>query len=87
MWTSLSSYLGSVITPTEPSACEIRTRIAQAKSVTCRMDNVWRSNELTLSLKKRLVKSLVWSVALYGCESWTLRQCDEYMLLSFEMGV
>ena len=75
-------YLGSVITPTEPSAREIRTRLAHAKSVTSKLDNVWRSSKLS---KKRLGKALVWSVALYGCESWTLRQRDEDMITAFEM--
>ena len=48
---------------------------------------VWRSSELSLSLKKRLVKALVWSVALYGCESWTLRRSDGVMIAAFEMWV
>ena len=39
------------------------------------------------SLKKRLVKSLIWSVALYGAETWTLKKEDERRLESFEMWV
>ena len=48
---------------------------------------VWRSSKLSLSLKKRLGKALVWSVALYGCESWTLRRSDGVMIAAFEMWV
>ena len=40
-----------------------------------------------MSLKKRLWKALVWSVGLYGCESWTLRQRDEDMSAAIEMWV
>ena len=42
---------------------------------------------LCKSLKKRLVKSLIWSVALYGAETWTLRKEDERRLEAFEMWV
>ena len=78
-------YLGLVITPTEPSACEIRTRLGHAKSATSKLDIVWRSSNLSLSLEKRLGKALVWSVGLYGCESWTLRQRDEDMSAAIGM--
>ena len=42
---------------------------------------------LCKSLKKRLVKSLVWSVALYGAETWSLRKEDEKRLEAFKMWV
>ena len=42
---------------------------------------------LNKNLKKRLVKSLIWSVALYGAETWTLRKEDERRLEAFEMWV
>ena len=78
-------YLGSYVCEGDPSSCEVRTRMAIAKSTMSRMNNVWRSSKIGLNLKKRLVKSLVWSVALYGCESWTLRLVDERMIESTEM--
>jgi len=39
----------------------------------------------TISTKKRLMKALVWPVATYGCESWTLRKNEETRLDAFEM--
>ena len=69
----------------EPSSCEIRTRIATAKSIMSSMNRVWSSSKISRKLKKRLVKSLVWSVALYGCESWTLKLEDERRVESFEL--
>ena len=36
-------------------------------------------------VKKRLVKALVWPVALYGCETWTLRKMEIDRLKAFEM--
>jgi hypothetical protein len=40
---------------------------------------------LDLKLRKKLVKCYVWSIALYGAESWTLRAVDQKHLESFEM--
>ena len=40
---------------------------------------------LDLELRKNLVKSYIWSMALYGAENWTLRAVDEKQLESFEM--
>jgi hypothetical protein len=38
-----------------------------------------------LNLRKKLDKSYIWSVALYGAETWTLREVDQKYLESFEM--
>ena len=45
------------------------------------------STSISISLRKRLVKSLVWSVTLYGCETWTLRKDDCKRLEAFEMWI
>ena len=51
---------------------EIRRRIGTAKSTTSKLANVWKASEISIKTKVRLAKALVWSVALSGCESWTL---------------
>jgi hypothetical protein len=43
------------------------------------------TSTLDLELKKKLVKCYVWSIALYGAETWTLRAVDQKHLESFEM--
>jgi len=43
------------------------------------------SHNISISSKKRLMKALVWPVATYGCESWTLRKNEEIRLGAFEM--
>jgi len=43
------------------------------------------SSTLDLELRKKLVKCYVWSIALYGAETWTLRAVDQKHLKSFEM--
>ena len=42
-------------------------------------------NDISLKLKKQLVKSLVWSIALYGSESWAVKKCDEKRITAFEL--
>ena len=46
-----------------------------------------RNNMVSQGLKKRLIKCLVWPVALYGCETWTLRKAERDKLEAFEMWI
>ncbi|WP_419593826.1 hypothetical protein, partial [Thiolapillus sp.] len=64
-------YLGSVITD-EGSKPEILCRIAQTTAALTRLKPVWTDKSISLSSKIRLMRSLVTSIVLYACESWTL---------------
>ncbi|WP_419623597.1 hypothetical protein, partial [Thiolapillus sp.] len=64
-------YLGSVITD-EGSKPEILSRIAQTTAALTRLKPVWIDKSISLSSKIRLMRSLVTSISLYACESWTL---------------
>ena len=64
-------YLGSVITD-EGSKPEILSRIAQTTAALTRLKPVWINKIISLSSKIRLMRSLVTSIFLYACESWTL---------------
>ena len=64
-------YLGSVITD-EGSKPEIFSRIAQTTAALTRLKPVWIDKSISLSSKIRLMRSLVTSIFLYACESWTL---------------
>jgi hypothetical protein len=65
-------------------ACEIKSRIAVAKAAFNKKKTVFTS-KLVLNLRKKLFKSYIWSIALYGAETWTLRKMDQKYLESFEM--
>ena len=78
-------FLGSYITPTGDSTCDIKSRIGQAKTATINMAEVWGSRDLNTRNKVRLAKALIWSVALYACETWTIRKQEEKMIEAFEM--
>ena len=64
-------YLGSMLTDDGRCTCEIKSRIAVAKAAFNKKKNLFTS-KLNLNLRK-LVKCYVWSMALYGAETWTLR--------------
>jgi hypothetical protein len=55
-----------------------------AKAAFNKKKNLFTS-KLDLNLRKKLVKCYIWSIALYGAETWTLRKLDQKYLESFEM--
>ena len=67
-------FLGSIVTNDSNSSTEINVRLAIARQVMRQLTEIWKSAEISLKLKKQLVKSLVWSIALYGSESWAVKK-------------
>src|SRR3989441_5395030 len=66
-------YLGSVITEDGRSHSDVKVRIAMAKDAFNKRKELLTKG-LSMTLKKIMVKVLVWPVVLYGCETWTLLQ-------------
>ena len=66
------TYLGSVIADDGKSETEIKKRIGVAKMAYNKMKRILSNMSMTLSLRIRLLKCYVWSVLLYGCETWTV---------------
>ncbi|XP_008481209.1 uncharacterized protein LOC103517940 [Diaphorina citri] len=62
-------YLGSIITEDGKSNQDINQRIAQAKAAFMKKRSLFCSNNINLNLRKQLIKTLVWSIALYGSET------------------
>ena len=81
-----SSYFMAVISASSSRrcTCEIKCRIAMAKAAFNKKRTLFTST-LDLELRKKLVKCYVWSIALYGAETWTLREMDQKHLEIFEM--
>jgi hypothetical protein len=77
-------YLGANITSEGECRSDIRKRLAIATDVLAKLKPIWKNRGITITSKWRLVKALVWPVATYGCESWTLRKADEMKLTAFE---
>jgi hypothetical protein len=78
------NYLGSLITNDARCTREIKSRTAVAKAAFNKKKTLFTS-KLALNLRKKLVKCYIWSIALYGAETWTLPKVDQKYLESFEM--
>ena len=79
-------YLGSIITQEGDCCKEIKSRIAQGK-VAFERKRQTLTGKLKMELKKRFVKCFIWSVALYGSETWTIKATDKKHLEAFEMWI
>jgi hypothetical protein len=65
-------YLGSLVDEGGRCDGEIRARIAMAKANFGKMRGILTNLSLSKSIRFRIVKTYIWSVMLYGCESWTI---------------
>jgi len=77
-------YLGSILTNDRRCTCEIKCEVAMAKAA-LNKKRVPFTSTLDLEMRKKLVKCYVWSIALYGAETWMLQAVDQKHLESFEM--
>ena len=52
------------------------------------LDSILKSRDITLPTKVRLVKAMVFTVVMYGCESWTIKkaECQKWMVLNCGVG-
>jgi len=66
---------------------EIKARLGMARSTAKSLTSLWKDHSLNLQLKSRLVQTLVWPVATYACESWTIKVSDSNRqhVTAFEM--
>ena len=79
------TYLGATITADGKSDQEIRTRMAKALQALSQLTRINKSNNISTSTKVHLLRSVVFSTFLYGCESWTISASSEKKIEAFEM--
>ena len=68
--------LGSKITANGDCSHEIKRRLLLARKVMTNLDSIFKSRDITLPTKVRLVKAMVFPVVMYGCESWTGKKAE-----------
>jgi hypothetical protein len=73
-----------MLTNHERYTCEIKSKIPMANAA-FNNKGVLVTSKMDLELRKKLVKCYMWSIALYGAETWTLRAVDLIHLENFEM--
>ena len=68
------------IEPTSPAdgywSHEIKRCLLLGRKVMTNLDSIFKSRDITLSAKVRLVKAMVFPVVMYGCESWTIKKAE-----------
>ena len=64
---------------------EIKRRLLLGKKVMTNLDSIFKSRDITLPTKVRLVKAMVFSVVMYGCESWTVKKAECRRIDAFEL--
>ena len=81
-------FLGSKITADGDCSHEIKRRLLFGRKVMTNLDSILKSRDITLSTKVHLVKAMVFPVAMYICESWTIKkaECQKLMLLNHGVG-
>ena len=69
-------FLGSKITADGDCSHQIKRHLLLGKKVVTNLDSIFKSRDITLSTKVRLVKAMVFPVVTYGCKSWTVKKAE-----------
>ena len=69
-------FLGSKISADGDCSHEIKRRLLLGRKVMTNLDSIFKSRDITLPTKVRLVKVMVFPVVMYGCESWTVKKAE-----------
>ena len=69
-------FLGSKITADCDCSHEIKRRLLLGRKVITNLDSIFKSRDITLPTKVRLVKAMVFPVVMYECESWTVKKAE-----------
>ena len=69
-------FLGSKITADGDCSHEIKRLLLLGRKVTTNLESILKSRDITLPTKVCLVKAMVFSVVMYGCESWTVKKAE-----------
>ena len=78
-------FLGSKITADGDCSHEIKSRLLLGRKVMTNLDSIFKSRDITLPTKVRLVKALFFPEVMYGCESWTVKQAECQRIDAFEL--
>ena len=79
--------LGFKITADGDCSHEIKRRLLLGRKVMTNLESILKSRDITLPTKVHLVKAMVFSVVMYGCESWTIKlSAEKLMLLNCGVG-
>ena len=76
---------GSKIIADGDCSHEIKRRLLLGRKVMSKLDSIFKSRDITLPTKVRLVKAMVFPVIMYGCKSWTVKKAECQRIDAFEL--
>ena len=80
-------FLGSKITADGDCSRESKRRLLLGRKTMTNLDSIFKSRDITLPTKIRLVKAIIFPVVMYGCENWATKlSAEELMLLNCSVG-
>ena len=84
---SMSDFIfgGSKITADGDCSHEIKRCLILGRKAMTNLDSIFKSRDITLPTNVRLVKAMVFSVVMYGCESWTVKKTERQRIDAFEL--
>ena len=80
-------FVGSKITADGDCSPEIKRHLLLGRKVMTNLGSILKSKDITLSTKVHLVKTMVFPVVMYGCESWTIKKSEHRRLMLLNCGV
>ena len=69
-------FLGSKITADGDCSHEIKRRLLLGRKAITNLDSILKSRDIILLTKIHIVKAMVFSIVMYGCESWTIKNAE-----------
>ena len=79
------TFLDSEITADGDCSHKIKRHLVPGKKAMTKLDSILKSRDITLPTKVRLVEAMVFPVAMYGCESWTIKRAEHQRIDAFEL--
>ena len=79
--------MGSKITADSNYSHEIKRHLLLGSKAMTNLDRVFKSRDITLLTKVRIVKAMIFSVVMYGCENWTIKKAKHQRIDAFNCGV
>ena len=76
---------GSKITADDDCSHEIERRLLLGRKVMTNLDSILKSRDITFSTKVQKIKAIAFPVAMYGCESWTVKKAECGRIDAFEL--
>ena len=78
-------FRGSKITADGDCSHEIKRHLLLGRKVMTNLDSILKSRDITVLTKVHIVKTMVFPIVMYGCESWTIKKAERRRIHAFEL--